>query len=64
MNKGTISFRVIHRWQAAHIEEGLRQADAGRFAKPSAVSSALARWRKPTGTRRSLHGARRWPEAL
>jgi predicted transcriptional regulator len=64
MIKRTIAFRVLHRRQAAHIEEGLRQADAGKFANPSAVSSAFARWRKPTGSRRSNHGARRWPEAL
>jgi len=35
-----------HRWQVEHIKEGLRQADAGRFAKPSEVQKAFAKWRK------------------
>lgn len=30
----------------ANIEEGLRQAAAGEFAKESEVSTAFARWRK------------------
>lgn len=35
-----------HRWQVEHINEGLRQADTGRFAKPSEVRKAFAKWRK------------------
>lgn len=46
LNEAINNYLEIHRWQTAHIEEGLRQADAGKFAKPAAVSAAFARWRK------------------
>jgi len=53
MNKRTITFRMDARktkaldalavWQAAHIKEGLRQAEAGKFATDKEVSAAFAR---------------------
>lgn len=36
----------LHAWQRAHIEEGVRQADAGEFASEAEVREALARWRR------------------
>ena len=35
----------VHRWQAEHIGEGLRQAEAGEFATDEEVAAAFARWR-------------------
>lgn len=57
MDKRTITYRVdaqtrkaqIHRWKSARIEEGLRQADAGKFATDREVTAAFARWRSPSG---------------
>jgi len=46
LNEAINSYLEVHQWQTAHIKEGLRQADAGKFAKDSEVSSAFARWRK------------------
>ena len=36
----------LHAWQREHIEEGLRQADAGEFASEAEVREAIARWRR------------------
>jgi predicted transcriptional regulator len=36
----------LHAWQVAHIEEGLRQANAGEFASEAEVADAFARWRR------------------
>ena len=46
LNEAINNYLEVHQWQAAHIKEGLRQADAGKFAKASEVASAFARWRK------------------
>ena len=46
LNEAIDNYLDVHRWQEAHIREGLRQADAGKFAKDSEVSAAFARWRK------------------
>ncbi len=46
LNEAISNYLEVHQWQVAHIKEGLRQADAGEFAKDSEVSSAFARWRK------------------
>lgn len=35
-----------HAWQVEHLEEGMRQADAGEFASEAEVSAAFARWRR------------------
>ena len=42
----TINSLEVHQWQTAHIKEGLRQADAGEFARNSEVTSAFSRRRK------------------
>jgi predicted transcriptional regulator len=36
----------LHAWQRKHIEEGLRQANAGEFAAEAEVGDAFARWRR------------------
>jgi predicted transcriptional regulator len=46
LNEAINNYLEVHQWQVAHIKEGLRQADAGKFAKDSEVSAAFARWRK------------------
>ena len=44
--KKVTNYPEVHKWQIAHIKQGLRQAEAGEFAKQPEVSSAFARWRK------------------
>lgn len=46
LNEAIDNYLEVHRWQMAHIKEGLRQADAGKFATDREVASAFARWRK------------------
>ncbi len=46
LNEAVGNYLELHRWQAAHIQEGLRQANAGEFAKDSEVSAVFARKRK------------------
>jgi RHH-type transcriptional regulator, rel operon repressor / antitoxin RelB len=36
----------LHACQRAHIEEGLRQADAGEFASEAEVRAAFTRWQR------------------
>ncbi|NNN06911.1 MAG: hypothetical protein HKL90_13525 [Elusimicrobia bacterium] len=56
MAKRTIPSREVREWQVAHIEEGLRQAEAGIFAEEREVSAAFARGRKL----KSFHDGRRF----
>jgi predicted transcriptional regulator len=44
VNEAIDAYLAAHRWQIAHIEEGLRQADAGDFADEDEVNAAFARW--------------------
>ncbi len=44
INEAVDAYLAVHRWQIAHIEEGLRQADAGEFASDEEVATAYARW--------------------
>lgn len=46
LNEAIDNYLEVHRWQMAHIKEGIRQADAGKFATAREVASAFARWRK------------------
>lgn len=46
LNEAISNYLEVHQWQIAHIKEGIRQADAGVFAKESEVSAAFARWRE------------------
>ena len=43
VNEAIVSYLAVHRWQIAHIQEGLRQADAGEFATEQEVAAAFAR---------------------
>ena len=45
INEAVDAYLAVHRWQIAHIEEGLRQADAGEFASDEDLNAAYARWR-------------------
>ena len=42
------AYLELHAWQVEHIEEGMRQADAGEFASEAEVREAFARWRRRT----------------
>lgn len=44
INEAIDAYLAVHRWQIAHIEEGLRQAEAGEFATDEDVAAAFARW--------------------
>jgi predicted transcriptional regulator len=46
LNDAVDLYLDVHRWQLAHIQEGLRQANAGDFAAEAEVASAFAKWRK------------------
>jgi predicted transcriptional regulator len=41
----------VPHWQIEHIQEGIRQADAGEFASDADVEAAFSRWRKQDSTR-------------
>jgi RHH-type rel operon transcriptional repressor/antitoxin RelB len=45
INEAVDAYLDVQRWQIAHIEEGLRQADAGEFASDDEVAAAYALWR-------------------
>jgi len=45
INAAIDAYLDVHRWQLDHIEEGLRQAEAGEFASPEEVTAAFARLR-------------------
>jgi RHH-type rel operon transcriptional repressor/antitoxin RelB len=36
----------VQQWQIEHIQEGVRQADAGEFATEAEVTAAFSSWRK------------------
>jgi predicted transcriptional regulator len=40
------AYLELHTWQVKHIEQGVRQADAGEFASEAEVREAFARWRR------------------
>jgi predicted transcriptional regulator len=45
VNEAIDAYLAVHRWQTAHIQEGLRQAEAGEFAGDDEIAAAYARWR-------------------
>lgn len=45
INEAIDAYLGVHRWQIAHVEEGVRQAEAGDFATDEEVAAAFARWR-------------------
>lgn len=46
LNEAIGNYLEVHQWQAEHIKEGLRQADAGQFAKDADVAAAFRRRRR------------------
>ena len=44
LNEAVGAYLEVHRWQIAHIREGIRQADAGEFASDEEVAAAFDRW--------------------
>jgi len=43
LNEAVDAYLDVHAWQAAHIEDGLRQAEAGEFADDAEVAAAYER---------------------
>jgi len=43
LNEAISAYLELYRWQINHIEEGLRQAEAGEFATEGEVDKALRR---------------------
>jgi predicted transcriptional regulator len=46
LNEAIDAYLDVHQWQIEHIQEGMRQADAGEFASDAEVAAAFSRWRK------------------
>ncbi|QLE57317.1 CopG family ribbon-helix-helix protein [Nostoc sp. TCL26-01] len=46
LNEAINAYLEMHSWQLDHIQEGIRQADAGEFASPEEVAAIFAKWRK------------------
>lgn len=46
LNEAIDFYLEVQKWQIEHIQEGVRQADAGDFATDAEVAAAFARWRK------------------
>ena len=46
LNEAIDAYLDVHQWQIEHIQEGIRQADAGEFASDAEVAAAFSRWRK------------------
>ena len=47
LNAAIDLFLEVHRWQAAHTLEGIRQADAEELASDDEVYSSFQRWGDP-----------------
>lgn len=45
INEAVEAYLAVHAWQIAHIEEGLRQADAGEFAADPELAAFWKRFR-------------------
>ena len=46
VNEALTAFVETHRWQVEHIQQGLREADAGKFASKAAVKRTIDRLRR------------------
>jgi predicted transcriptional regulator len=46
VNEALASYVETHRWHVQHIRQGMREADAGKFASETAVKRVLARLRR------------------
>ncbi|MEP7354310.1 MAG: CopG family transcriptional regulator [Acidobacteriota bacterium] len=45
INDALAAYIDVHQWQVAHIKQGLREADAGKFVSGAEVERTLARLR-------------------
>jgi len=43
VNEALAAYLETHRWQIEHIQQGLREADAGQFASPAQVKKTINR---------------------
>ena len=46
VNEALAAYVELHQWQAAHIRQGLREAEAGKFVPDSAASEVIDRLRR------------------
>jgi predicted transcriptional regulator len=46
VNQALESYIGVHQWHIDHIQQGLREAKAGKFASESQVNRVIARLRK------------------
>jgi predicted transcriptional regulator len=46
LNEAIDAYLDVQEWQIQHIQEGMRQAEAGEFASDAEVAAAFSRWRK------------------
>lgn len=46
VNDALAAYVETHRWQAEHIRQGLREADAGKFVADKNVQKVLTRLRR------------------
>jgi len=46
VNEALAAYVETHRWQVQHIRQGLREADAGKFASEKDVKKTIARLRR------------------
>jgi len=46
VNEALTAYIDIHEWQCEHIRQGLREADAGKFASEAEVARVVARLRQ------------------
>jgi RHH-type rel operon transcriptional repressor/antitoxin RelB len=46
VNQALEAYIDVHQWHIEHIEQGLREAEAGQFASEAQVKKVMARIRK------------------
>ena len=46
LNEAVAQYVEVHRWQLAHIEKGVKQADRGDFAGEAKVAAAFSKRRR------------------
>jgi predicted transcriptional regulator len=45
LNEAVAAYLEVQQWQLEQIKEGLRQAEAGEFARDEDVAKAFKKWR-------------------
>jgi predicted transcriptional regulator len=46
VNQALAAYVETHRWQVEHIQQGLREANAGKFVSQANVNKVIARLRR------------------